>query len=147
MGYYTLHRIRIINEYNKEKNLEKLREYIQKISGISFYMFGSILKDYSNEECDEGTKWYEYEHDMIAVSKFLPGFEIQVKGKGEEGEIWERIYKDGYSYSNEDEPSIFSDPDPGFVSDSNSGSDNDSNSYSDSEEEIYIEINKQKYKE
>ena len=144
MGYYTLHRIRIINEYNTKKNLEKLNEYIKKISGYSFYISGSVLKDYSNEEYDEGSKWYDCEKNMKAVSRFFPGFEIQVRGKGEEGEIWEMTFKDGFSYDNDD-PSIFSEPDPGFVPDSNSGSDYDSNSYSDSEEEIYIEINKQKY--
>ena len=60
---------------------------------------------------------------MEAVSRFLPNFEIQVRGKGERGEIWEKIFENGNTYSNE--PSCFSE--------------------SDSEEEIYIEINKQKY--
>ena len=112
----------------------------------TFYISGSVLKDYSNEEYDEGSKWYEYENDMREVSRHFPDFEIQVKGKGEEGEIWERIFKDGFSYFNDDNPSIFSDPDTGFFSDFNSGSDNEPNSDSDSEEEIFIEINKQKYK-
>ena len=142
MGYYTLHRIRIINAYNTEENLTKLMECIEKISGLSFQKYGSVLKDYKDEEIDLGYSWYECENNMIAVSKFLPELEIQVKGKGEEGEIWEMIFKDGYSYSND--PSIFSDPDSGFVSDPDL--DYSSNSYSDSEEEIYIEINKQKYK-
>ena len=142
MGYYTLHRIRIINEYNTKNNLEKLKEHIQKISGYNFYLSGSALKDYHNKEFDDGTKWYQCENNMKAVSRYVPDFEIQVRGKGEEGEIWEMVFKNGLSYYNDD-PSIFSDTDPGFISDS--GSENDSNSYSDSEEEIYVEINKQKY--
>ena len=146
MGYYTLHRIRIINKFNTKKNLEKLQEYLNKMRASTFYISGSVLKDYSNEEYDEGSKWYEYENDMREVSRHFPDFEIQVKGKGEEGEIWERIFKDGFSYFNDDNPSIFSDPDNGFFSDFNSGSDNEPNSDSDSEEEIFIEINKQKYK-
>jgi hypothetical protein len=113
MGYYILHRIRIINAYNTEENLTKLMECIEKISGLSFQKYGSVLKDYKDEEIDLGYSWYECENNMIAVSKFLPELEIQVKGKGEEGEIWEMIFKDGYSYSND--PSIFSDPDSGFA--------------------------------
>ena len=119
MGYITYHRIRILNEYNTEENLEELKEYIEKISGYSFNISESIIYD-------DGYKWYECKNNMIAVSKFLPDFEIQVKGKGEEGEIWEIIFKDGdynYYYNNS------------FTDDNES----------DSEEEIYIEINKQKY--
>ena len=149
MGYYTLHRIRIINKYNTKKNFEILGEYIRKISGYIFHIYGSVLKDYSDKESDEGNKWYDYEDDMKEVSRLFPHFEIQLKGKGEEGEICEKIYKDGYSYFNN--PSVFSDPDPGFVSDSKNGSEYESksgseyDSNSDSEEEIFIEINKQKY--
>ena len=32
MGYYTMHRIKIINEYNTKENLEKLVELIEKVS-------------------------------------------------------------------------------------------------------------------
>ena len=138
MGYYTLHRIRIINGYNTEENLIKLMECIEKISGLSFEKSGSILKDYNDENNDLGYSWYECENNMIAVSKFLPDLEIQVKGKGEEGEIWEMIFQDGYFHSNDD-PSIFSDPDTGFASDHDYD-------YSSDSEEIFVEINKQKYK-
>ena len=103
--------------------MEILLDYIEKISGYSFHIFDSVIKDYYDEEYDEGHKWYDCQDNMEAVSKFFPQFEIQVKGKGECGEIWEMIFKNGNSYSNE--PSNFSE--------------------SDSEEEIYIEINKQKY--
>ena len=88
----------------------------EKISGYSFDISGSAIYD-------DGYKWYECKNNMEAVSKFLPDYKIQVKGKGEEGEIWEIIFKDGdYHYNN-----------------NNSFSDNES----DSEEEIYIELNKQ----
>ena len=120
MGYITYHRIRIINEYNTTENLEELKEYIEKISGYYLHIDGSVIYD-------NGYKWYECENNMIAVSKFFPDYEIQVKGKGEEGEIWECIFHDGDCDYND--PSSFTD--------------NDSDS--DSEDEIYIEINKQKY--
>ena len=127
MGYYTKHRIRIINEYNTEENLIKLKELIEKISGYTFHISGEVITDY------DGYKWYECENNMEAVSRFLPEFEIQVRGKGEEGEIWEKVFQDGSYYS--ETPYIFSEDE----------SDSDCGAYSDSEEEIYIEINKQKY--
>ena len=123
MGYYTKHRIRIINEYNTEENLEELKEYIEKISGYSFDISGEVIYD-------DGIKWYECKNNMCAVSRFLPDYEIQVKGKGENGEVWEIICKDGDYYDN------------GYAT----FSDNESESESDSDEEIYIEINKQKFK-
>ena len=120
MGYYTKHRIRIINEYNTEENLEELKKIIEKISGYTFYLSDGVIYD------DEH-KWYECKSNMVAVSIFFPDYEIQVKGKGEEGEVWESIFKDGDYYDND--YCSFTD------------------SESESEEEIYIQINKQKYKE
>ena len=122
MGYYTKHRIRIINEYNTEENLEELKEFIEKISGYSFYMSEGVIYD-------EGIKWYECKNNMAAVSRFLPDYKIQVKGKGEEGEVWESIFQDGDYYDN----------DYCFFT--------DNESESESEEKIYIQINKQKYRE
>ncbi len=126
MGYYTKHRIRIINEYNTEENLEELKDYIEKISGYSFSLSGGVIYD-------DGIKWYDCKDNMHAVSRFLPDYEIQVKGKGENGEVWEIICKDGDYY----------DKSYTTFTDSESESEYESNS----EEEIYIEINKQKYKE
>ena len=119
MGYYTYHRIRILNEYNTKENLEKLKEYIEKLSGYSFEISGSVIYGGS-------IKWYECRYQMEMISQFFPEYEIQVKGKGEDGVIWEIIYKDMKHYFKENP--IFSDGE----SDSE-------------EEEIYIEINKQKY--
>ena len=118
MGYYTLHKIRILNEYNTKENLEELKEYIEKISGYTFEIYGLII--YSNK-----IKWYASKHHMNLVAQFFPKYEIQLKGKGEDGEVWEIIYKDE-EYS--------------FIENTNFSDDG-----SDSEEEIYIEINKQKY--
>ena len=88
MGYYTLYRIRIINEYSPKENLEELKGYIEKISGYTFDMSGSVI--YS-----EKIKWYSSKYHMNLVSLFFPEYEIQLKGKGEEGEVWEVIFKMG----------------------------------------------------
>ena len=105
MGYYTIHKIKIINQYNTKENLEKLLDIIKKISGYGcFDIIGSTITDARND----GHKWYECIHDMEAVSRFLPEFEIRVKGKGEEGETWEYEFKNGDGYRNDS--TYFSDP-------------------------------------
>ena len=96
MGYYTIFIIKIVNKYNTRKNLEKLLDLILKISGYSaFDIVGSTITDFRND----GHKWYEWDHDMLGISRLLPKFEISVKGKGEEGETWEYAFKNGESYS------------------------------------------------
>ena len=95
MGYYTLHRIRIINEYNTQENLEELKDIIEKISEYSFHLNDGVITDYLDEEKDMGRKWYDCNKDMRAVSRFVPDFLIQVKGKGEEDEIWEFTFQNG----------------------------------------------------
>ena len=96
MGYYTIHIIKIVNKYNTRENLEKLLDIILKISGYSaFDIVGSSITDFRND----GHKWYERDHDMLAVSRFLPKLKISVKGQGEHGETWEYAYKNGESYS------------------------------------------------
>ena len=103
MGYYTIHVIRIINKYNTESNLEKLWEALINISGYTFRKYGSALRD-TNQF---GSKWYECESDMTKISKLFPKFEIEIQGKGEEGDEWKLIYGDCWdSISN-----TFSEPD------------------------------------
>ena len=76
MGYYTLHRIRIINQYNTEENLEILLDYIEKISGYSFHISDSVIKDYYDEEYMKGINgmnakiiWKQYQ-DFCLILKF-----------------------------------------------------------------------------
>ena len=98
MGYLTLHKIRIINQYNTKQNLIKLLEKIDEISGYGFIIVGSTIVDTNyNGEC--GSKWYNCRYDMIIISKELPELEIKVNGNGEEeGDIWEYIYEDGIEW-------------------------------------------------
>ena len=95
MGYYTLHKIRIINQYNTKKNLETLLEKISEIANYDFIIVGNVIID-TNYNGGCGSKWYDFRRDMFKISEELPELEIKVNGKGEdEGDIWEYIYKDG----------------------------------------------------
>ena len=129
MGYYTIHKIRIVNEYNTRNNLNKLLDVIEKISGYTFYIIGSTIADFNNSN-GFGTKWYECRHDLEGASRFFPEFEIQVKSKGEDGKVWEATYKDGNEY--------------GYMKDSNYFSDLDENSYFDEEDEKDEELEEKK---
>ena len=98
MGMYSLHKIRIANKrYNTKKNLEKLLDIIQKISG--YYLFkikNSEIVDYDSEE-DMGCKWYECLHDITAASRFLPKLkiEITITSKEEYGGTSTYLLQDG----------------------------------------------------
>ena len=110
MGYYTMHRIKIINEYNTKENLEKLVELIEKVSEYKgfFNILDSVITDYiPGNIFDFGTKWYDCEKDMRIVSRFAPEFLIQVKGKGENDEIWAYTFQNGEQY--EEDCSYFTD--------------------------------------
>ena len=105
MGYYTLHKITIINKYNTLENLEKLCDVIYEVSHYDF----SINEDDqylidSHWNCGYGCKWYSFDHDIYEISSILPKFKIKVEGKGEDGYTWERIVKNGDSdYENSDD--------------------------------------------
>ena len=110
MGYYTLHKIRIVNEYNTRNNLIKLLDVIEKISGYTFNIIGSTIADFKDSDEYE-IKWYECRHDLEGASRFFPEFEIQVKAKGEDGKVWEATYKDGDEYDYMKDSDYFSDLD------------------------------------
>jgi len=107
MGYYTLHKISIINKYNNSRNLEKLCDVIEEVTGYGFrieYNLGYIIDD--NYNCGDGSKWYSFHNDIKIISERLPKFKILVEAEEENGTTWEEIVKNGYdssfSSSNED---------------------------------------------
>ena len=143
MGYYTLHKIRIINQYNTKQNLIKLLEKIEEISGYGFIIVGSTIVD-TNYNCESGSKWYDCRDDMIKISEELPELEIKVNGKGEdEGDIWEYIYEDGNEwgrrcdyFSDIDEESYFEEE-----NENNQLSNNNNEMSEDNEEPFEVEDN------
>ena len=95
MGYYTLHKISIINKYNSEKNLEKLWEVIKDVSEYEFTIADSYLID-TNWNCGCGCKWYTFDSDIYEISEALPKFKILVEAKEENGNTWEVCVKGGH---------------------------------------------------
>ena len=95
MGYYTLHKISIINKYNSEKNLEKLWEVIKDVSEYEFTITDSYLID-TNWNCGCGCKWYTFDSDIYEISEALPKFKILVEAKEENGNTWEVCVKGGH---------------------------------------------------
>lgn len=108
MGYYTLHKISIINEkYNNSSNLEKLKEVIIEVTDYYFRIeYDSYIID-DNYNCGYGSKWYTFHDDIYEISARLPKLKILVEAKEENGDTWEKIVKGGFdsyigSYSDED---------------------------------------------
>ena len=122
MGYYTRHIIRIINQYNTRRNLKILLKKISEISNYDFIIVGSKICD-DNYNGGYGAKWYGVRFDMMKVSNLLPDLRIQVKGKGEDGEMWQLIYENGFEeamnldeFSDDDESDFFEDSFSNYIS-------------------------------
>ena len=78
MGYYTLHKISIINRHNNRRNLEKLLKVIEE---VTHYDFRIEYNNYDEKESyiidDEwndghGSKWYSFDEDIFVISERLP---------------------------------------------------------------------------
>ena len=100
MGYYTLHKISIINKkYNNLRNLIKLAKVIEEVTEYTFRIESEsyIIDDTVNS--GYGSKWYSFDEDIYVISEKLPKFKILVEAKEENGTTWEKIVKGGYGSS------------------------------------------------
>ena len=111
MGYYTQHKISIINKHNNIRNLERLLKVIEEVTN---YDYRIEYNNYDEKESyiidDEwndghGSKWYSFDEDIFVISERLPKLAILIEAREENGYTWEKIVKGGYSYNyiNEDE--------------------------------------------
>ena len=135
MGYYTLHRIRIINKYNNYRNLEKLKEVIEEVTDYDFridYDLQYIIDD--NYNCGYGRRWYSFDDDIYEISKRLPKFKILVEAEEENENTWEITVKGGYGSSRD-----FSDEDSNDNEEENENEENDD--IEENEEEIISDNN------
>lgn len=118
MGYYTYYDLSVRND--NEISLDKQREaslhllkafnwendnyYINRIT-TTFFPFDWVS--------DDSMKWYDWERDMIELSKEFPEIEFVLYGEGEERkDIWRAFIKNGdciYQAAH-----IYYDPEPTF---------------------------------
>lgn len=100
MGYYTFYQLRV-RKLNGEQTwtkeeVEELTNVLKerKVWGYAFNnveFFNSLTFTANNE-----VKWYEYDEDMLAISKQFPDYVFQLHGDGEETEdFWFAYYQNG----------------------------------------------------
>lgn len=79
MGYYTRHKLRIVQgdtEVDHEKQIEELADYQDLFS--------------------DTVKWYDCNKDMREYSKSYPDVLFEISGEGEEGgDIWIKYFRNG----------------------------------------------------
>lgn len=99
MGYYTAYTMDLLDpatqkalpdekyEAAQTKAVELLRE-----KGVINYALDEDLG------CCETAKWYEYDEDILEISKQMPDVLFCVHGEGEEtGDIWDHYFLNGKS--------------------------------------------------
>ena len=143
MGYYTLHKISIINKYNKLRNLETLLEVIEEVTDYAFRIQECGEESYiidDNWNCGYGSKWYSFDEDIYIISEKLPKFKIFVEAKGEDGETWEKIVKDGYDAFYNDNSSENEEEDNSNDDEENDDEENEEENYNDNNDNNDIGI-------
>lgn len=78
MGYYTWYTLEILKDPDDQE--EQFWEELDKTTG-----FAKDFKRYGGSEA----KWYDWEKDMIEISKKFPKMMFSLEGNGEEAlDIW-----------------------------------------------------------
>ena len=92
MGYYTYFSFNAWNENGDELD-EATYSKVKAFLAEKFVEAGDDEEeaaDIINELCDYGyeMKWYEYDGDMMALSKQFPDVKFELEGQGEDGSDW-----------------------------------------------------------
>ena len=91
MGYYTNYAVTVEEDGDMEVSIAMADKDMRLERLVASYT------DYSNP-FDEACKWYEWERDMIKMSKDFPKSRFMLEGEGEEsGDIWRAWFKAGKS--------------------------------------------------
>lgn len=85
MGYYTRYSLEVVGPSDPTAVISQLREEVD-------YAEGCLTRDGSSRE---RLTWYEHEDDLRAFSKKYPEVLFKLSGEGEEGDIWDKYFKNG----------------------------------------------------
>ena len=105
MGYYT--RFELTTKNNKYK-VSEIATYMKKVclKDGKYYPFKYELDDYLFDEdvydlefdMTDECKWYDYDQEMLELSRQFPETVFCLYGDGEEGmDVWYKYYKNGKS--------------------------------------------------
>jgi len=96
MGYITEYTLGIEQNDNNVA-VDEINEFIQKERKVNkdfMYVFYEDL-EYNDAIYGEG-KWYNFDEDMMKLSKAFPDVVFRLEGDGEESDdVWVTYYKDG----------------------------------------------------
>lgn len=89
MGYYTFFKLELLNATEKQE-AEIATSLATAVRGVN------IEYKYVYEVFDDSYKWYEYEEDMLELSKKYPDIGFRLWGEGEEwDDKWVLYARDG----------------------------------------------------
>ena len=141
MGYYTLHKISIINKYNNLRNLGRLLDVIKEVADYRFRIESESYIIDDNWNSGNGSKWYSFDEDIYVISKKLPKLKILVEAEEENGHTWVRIVKKGDDSSYSNSPSDNEDYEESEEDEENEDNEDNEEDEIDEEEENNDDIN------
>lgn len=107
MGYYTWFEMSV-RENKGNYKVDDIVQYMKKEfdeCGVKFYPFECAIESLDGDDsdasyfgliCDQSSKWYDCDEDMLEMSKAFPEIVFCLHGEGEAPEdLWDRYYKNG----------------------------------------------------
>ncbi|OGM08869.1 hypothetical protein A2Z67_02570 [Candidatus Woesebacteria bacterium RBG_13_36_22] len=98
MSYYTGYNI----SFNPEPTIEEFNQILKDLTELSGYSEGTFDSRPPTPPASFislYTSWYDYEENMIAVSKKHPNILMEVNGAGENNDdLWTAWFKNGKYY-------------------------------------------------
>ena len=89
MGYYTNFSLHVASENATPDLLEQIDHEVRKMNVFQYCKCG-------REEWSAYTKWYDFDQDMLLLSKRFPNILFYLHGEGDnEEDLWDAYYQNG----------------------------------------------------